>query len=185
MKKQFRSFYFIGLLVVIVIAIFACAPSKHIASLKGNYFQGYLVDTTNLKRDIVWENVIDVFMKDKYDIKVIDKASGFITSQPIDLTRYYTFEADSGIVQDSSKFVVIPQGKTIEIESTKFEPIVNGIGAEISIRVRDLGTKTVVYIGLLNLEAVGQATYEHELRAMPCRSTGVFEEHLMKAVLNE
>lgn len=76
--------------------------------MKGSYYgsEKPLMITTTKSVDEVWSKVIDLFAIKGLSIKIIDKLSGLLTSDPFSFLGKNTIETETGTLINTSAWVV-------------------------------------------------------------------------------
>ncbi|MBR3682699.1 MAG: hypothetical protein IKM41_07100 [Tidjanibacter sp.] len=153
---------------LIILATSSCAPKLKI--LRGNYPQEFST-TTNKDFDYVWNNVIDFFARTGIPITTMDKSSGYIVANKINVPL--TMERDGKPV-DSSAYVVIPEFK-------RYPTNTNGT-ATFNVRIRDFGNYVTITVNMYDIVSNYVFSNGFILESAPCKgtSTGVFESKLLK-----
>jgi hypothetical protein len=108
-----------------------------------------IVLTLNLPKDQVWQRLLDVFETNKMPIKISDKASGLIQSEPLGLSKHFALEN----ARDSSTWAVCEKVKnTTYGEGLYIFPQI--INAELQFFLRENAEgKTLLSINMVNLTA--------------------------------
>jgi hypothetical protein len=161
----------------------SCVSIKTV-SIKGNYTDPLYQITSDKRLDQVWDKLLDVFAKRGLAIKIIDKSSGVIVSEPSILT--VTTENKDFTVKDSKAFIVVPQ--TFDPANRKYTPITKNseVRGEWNVRVKQDGEQTLLYISISNIK---YEAYDYHTRRInkdiiliDYKSTGVFEK-IIEAVI--
>ncbi|RYD54053.1 MAG: hypothetical protein EOP56_19645 [Sphingobacteriales bacterium] len=156
----------------------ACTPTVY--KLKGNYGNGNFEQATTKGKEQVWSNLIDFFAKNGLSIKIIDKSSGLITSEPTRLK--WSIEDDKGNLYDPNAWVAVAKMKGMngQVVSTAFRVV-----AEWNVRVKDgPNGSTLVGVNLVNAQYMtGPAGSPYTLYTPgSIHSTGVFENTIFNAI---
>lgn len=129
---------------------------------------------TDQKFDDVWNKVIDYFATNGIAIATLEKASGLIVSNKVQLRDAVTVEQD-GKPLDKNAYIVIPYAKNI---------IYKNVTSDFNVRVREVEGKVVITVNLPNIEA--ERTIKPTGFVMvsapeqvEAKSTGVFENGLL------
>jgi len=152
--------------------------------IKGDYLTSPYSITTEKNFDETWNTIIDVFMKEGYSIKIIDKTSGLIMSERIVL-KYTTEKRKKAELTNPLAVIVVPQ--YYEPGPDRYSPLTKNsdITGEWNIRVKTIEGKTVISINVVNLKYQFHDTYYHTYREETLsefKSTGVFEGKIEQAV---
>ncbi|WP_288531763.1 hypothetical protein [uncultured Bacteroides sp.] len=134
--------------------------------------------TTSIKTDNpfdeVWNKVIDYFATNGIPIATLEKASGLIVSNKVQLKDAVTIEQD-GKPLDKNAYIVIPYAKNI---------IYKNVTSDFNVRVREVDGKVVITVNLPNI--VAERTIKptgFTMISVPenveAKSTGVFEAGLL------
>lgn len=145
----------------------SCMP---LVNLKGSYVDGPYQFTVDKPMDQVWTKIIDVMTDNGFAIKNVDKASGFITSDPHSFVGKYSYETEDGRLNYGAAYVVIPRvrnGFNITFPPTD-------VTGSWSIRVKEVDSKTSVSINLTNIKSF--YTHTKGNYSLQGKSTGVFEK---------
>ena len=177
MTKTIKTkIYSYGLIAIATIASLACATTKSIPTLKGSYVDApYTIKTTS-SYDQVWSKLIDLFATKGIAIKIIDKSSGLITSEPVSFSNSYATENSKGEISSKKAFVVIP--KITDGLGRVLEP--NSVSGDWNVRIKATEGGTTINVNLVNLKCfviTPPSQYSKGYSTdYPIKSTGVFEQ---------
>jgi len=143
-------------------------------ALKGQYSDVPFEVKTKSSKEEVWSKIIDLFATKGLAIKVIDKSSGLITSEPVSFKDSHTREDKNGKLIDKNAFVVIGNFKDMFGQGPQ---VING---DWNIRIKEVNGETVINVNLVNLKCqyitpANRYNSEHILN-LPIKSTSVFEK---------
>lgn len=168
----------LALLACIIILFPSCKINY--VPLKGSYPENPIVSYSDKSRDRVWDNIIDLFAQKGISIKIIDKSSGLIISEPIKLKWSY---------EDKSGHVIKPDA-LVAVWATKhngdyLDP--HSVSGEWNIRIKEANGKTAINVNIVNVKheeldpgsTMRRAFYTLEdYPTGAVKSTGVFEKSI-------
>jgi len=132
-------------------------------------------------KDIVWNNIIELFSKNGIGIQLIDKSSGLIISNKTDYSKTATTENENGRLTNDKAFIVV------ERFDGAFEIVpAQNISATWNIRLFEKDNKTGININMTNIEAItnipsSQYSIGRVLR-YDAKSTGNFEKMVFNSI---
>lgn len=153
-------------LLSVIFLLGSCRPLK---PLTGSYYDSekpFTITTTKSVEE-VWSKIIDLFATKGLSIKVIDKSSGLLTSEPFSFLGMNTVETENGTLANPSAWVVCIYNNPLKIEGAW------------NIRIKPDGTgKTIININITNLLASTTLPKEAGGRTLfyDVKSTGNFEK---------
>lgn len=142
--------------------------------IKGKYQETPFEAISDNNKDFVWDKIIDLFAQKGLPIKIIDRSSGLIISEPSKLT--WTYEDNNGKPYEPNSYVVIQKVSYSNMKKGGLTAIVTG---EWNIRIKAEAEKTRVNINLVNIkrELAGIQNSSIPLTVgKEAVSTGVFEK---------
>lgn len=163
------------IILFFLIALTSCSAPK--STLTGKYQDTPYQIETSKSLDETWSAIIDLFATKGLSIKIIDKSSGLITSNKTSFLFSYTYENKQGQPEDPNAFVVVNKLKG-GFGNTLNPQVLTG---EWNIRIKEVNSKTVINVNLVNIIAQYTAprtttyTAEHTYNLV-AKSTGVFEK---------
>lgn len=167
---------------LIFILLSSCAPKVY--SLKGSYPKPPIIYTSNNSLDKVWSNIIDLFAQKGIPIKLVDKSSGLIISEPSALV--WSYEDKTGNIMKKDAWVVIP--KILDKGANKFIKPTTVLGSW-NIRVKEENGKTLINTNLYNITALYSTlnsvvwnTTTGTTKVLDGRSTGNFEKFIFEQI---
>ena len=154
-------------LIGICYLLASCSPLR---PLKGSYYgseRPFTISTTK-SIDEVWSKVIDLFATKGLSIKIIDKASGLITSESFSFIGKNTNETETGTLTDPSAWIVCSVPNPGQVDGSW----------NVRIKKDEIG-KTVININITNLVAKTVLTQTAYVKGSTvlyeAKSTGNFE----------
>jgi hypothetical protein len=155
----------------------SCMTLQHLP-LTGTYLDKPYEIVSDKKFEQVWVNVIDLFATKGLSIKLIDKSSGLIISEKTSFINDYSFEDNTGKLENPEASVVIEK-ITYSGYNQFLKP--EKIIGEWNIRIKDNGSgKTIVNVNLTNIDATsfiaGSQYSPAQNLTFNGKSTGKFEE---------
>jgi hypothetical protein len=180
MKKQISIFC--ALILGLCILWSGCGAAAY--PLNGEYTKTHFESTSTKSKDQIWSSVLDFFIEKGIIIKVMDKSSGYILSEPFSLLNSYTREYENGKPIDKNAAIVI--GDISEGLTSKKNPHL--LTANVSVRLIEKEGQTNISISLLDLKcqyySIRQNRQENITNTIntPAKSTGVFENQLLSAI---
>jgi hypothetical protein len=146
--------------------------------IKGKYQEGPVRMKIDLPASAVWEKVISVIANNGLNVKIIDKSSGLIVSDPLSFISSYSGEGSTGAINNKNAYVV-----TTSIKTTEETNFLESLTASWNLRVTETDSgKATVSVLLYNIKAVG--LYEDDKHFHYGKSTGNFEKWLLTNVYN-
>ncbi|MBQ9138108.1 MAG: hypothetical protein IJX65_05695 [Alistipes sp.] len=180
MKKIFG----LVLLCTAVLCFNSC--SAPLLTLKSSYPISNSVET-NTPYDAVWANVIDFFAMNNLPIGVLEKDSGIIVANAVNIGEsLVTMEDEYGKLQNDNAWFVLPYLN----KYNGCKCVGNKATCSFNVRVRKVDdTKTSISVnlggmqGIRILEILNTLTFKKYLQEIPakeaCVSTGKFERDLL------
>lgn len=172
------------LIAVVALILSSCASIQPI-QLMHTYQETPYSFTIQKSVDEVWSKIIDVFSEKGFTISTIDKSSGLIISSDYSFKGSICYELPSGLISDSTAFVVVSTEALDFSSENKIVPdIVNG---NFNVRIKQDGQLTKVFVNITNLSARSSA-YINTIKQntqFQVKSTGVFERKLEELIKKE
>lgn len=181
-----------SLTIITSIVFFLASCSSKIIPLKGEYPSLPIQIISDKNFDTVWSNLIDLFAQKNVPIKIIDRSSGLIISEPSLLKT--TIEMGNGLL-DSTAWIVVAKehisgnpndlpitgGVYSGIYTKKKTLTVFDVTSDWNVRIKTQGDKTAinVNIGIVKFNA---ADPSKSFLIKSYRSTGVFEKLISDAI---
>ena len=168
--------YFTLITIITTISLFqSCTPT--LIGLKGDYDSRKKVYYSDKSKDEVWSKIIELFSRNGNGIKIIDKSSGLIVSEPMDFVKSVTYEDENGKMYHPERFIVSTyQG----FSRSEITPDV--ISGSWNVRLFEENGKTAFETNLTNVKAerhILRTVYTPErLYTFTAKSTGVFEKQI-------
>ena len=162
----------------------SCSPTLHV--LKSSYPVENTV-VVNTSYETVWANVIDFFAMNNLPIGVLEKDSGIIVANAVNIGEsLVTMEDEYGKLQNNNAWFVMPYLN----KYNGYKCVGNKATCSFNVRVRKVDdTKTSISVnlggiqGIRILEIINTFTFKKYLQEMPsnegCISTGKFERDLL------
>ncbi|WP_149240313.1 hypothetical protein [Dyadobacter sp. 32] len=159
------------LLFTIVTIVFTSCVSTGVVPIKGKYPDGPLRMKLDVPADTVWDRVIDLIADIGLNVRIVDKASGLVVSDPVSFTDKYSTEDRQGAVTDKGASIV-----TTRLNDENFKMVMKSVTASWNLRVKEVSPgKSTVSVLLYNIDAKGVVDdYRHK-----GKSTGVFEKWVL------
>jgi len=109
---------------------------------------------SQLSKDEVWSKLVDIFAKEGYEIKIIDKSSGLITTEEYSFISNYTTENKKGIQKNPNAYIVV--------QKKGWSGPQNVLG-KWNVRVKD-NTEggSLINVNIVNLKAYSISKYGYE-----------------------
>lgn len=159
-----------ALLLLVIACFYSCAPAK-VYPLRDKYLDGPFTVTTVKSFDKAWDATVDFFTQLGIPIRVVEKASGLIVSERMDLYSQANYEdIKTGQIKNSKAWIGVETRKEgrAHVKPTR-------ISRDWNVRLKESNGQTVVAINLVNIKAV--RIYEgYEAGSFKAKSTGVFEK---------
>jgi hypothetical protein len=140
--------------------------------LKGNYVAPQTFESVK-STDEIWSNIIDVFAENGYSIKILDRESGYISTEQYSFINNYTMENKDSSPKDPTAWVVVGEYYT---GMSQISP--NWILGEWNIRIKEAAGKTQIKINLVNI----RAGYDNTSWVFQAKSTGQFEKMMFEKI---
>lgn len=170
----------IKLLSITVVAFIITSCSPKVYNLQGNYPSKSR--EVNLNFETVWSKTVDFLTTKEVPIKLIDKSTGLITTENINLTNVHSVESEIGEPKRKDSYVVVGRVSNIQIYSYSMK----GAWTLRVTKVSD--SKTLISLILSNASAFvrGHVPFggDNETVYIPISSTGVFENELFDFISN-
>ena len=176
-------------LIVTLCLLFSSCSIKYYP-LKGQYPTTPIIGYSDKSFDKVWDNLVDLFAQYGLPIKLIDKNSGLIVSEKMELV--VTYENKDGKLIEPNSMIVVPtiisaNGRRIPITgstSGTYAKVMtsNQTFGEWNVRVKRTETGTSINVNITNVSykmysyPSGWGTYS--LDPADYKSTGLFENRL-------
>lgn len=146
--------------------------------LKGSYPRTPIVYNTASDYETVWSKLIDLFAEVGIGIKIIDKASGLIVTEPVNFADAWTFELKDGSLKNPKAWLVVQKYKN---QSDNKYYIPNTILANWNARIKKTAEGTSVNINITNMKTMQVLTSPYGSTternvSVDVRTTGVFEK---------
>ena len=77
--------------------------------LKGSYPANAIEISSSLSTDSIWSQVEQLFSAHGLSIKEVDRSKGIITTRKTDFIPAYTFENETGQMQEAQAWIVLPK----------------------------------------------------------------------------
>lgn len=165
------------LVTAILLLASSCTPFKFV-SLVGSYPQAPFIFSSDKPREKVWDNVVDLFAQKGISIKIIDKGSGLIISEPTALS--WSYEDKNGKLVNPSAQVAIYK-KINNMSGRTVDPV--KVFGEWNIRIKDNDGKTSINVNIVNIKHEDSYVVNYRLeyrtedyQENAIRSTGNFEK---------
>lgn len=166
------------LLSLLLPFVFACSVQR--IPLRDKYLDGPYTVTTEKSYDKCWDSAIDFFSQLGIPIKTIEKASGIIVSENMNLKSQSNVEDQkTGRIINDKAWIgvgVIKDGMAILTPSR--------VTGEWNVRVKESDGKRVVSVNLVNIQA---ALYSNGYisQTFEAKSTGVFEKSVVDWIIRK
>lgn len=162
------------LLLLLTLFVFSACQQRLTGPLKGNYPSDYTI-TINKPSDKVWIDMLEYCSKKGINLKLMDKKSGIMISEPYQI-RTYTFENQDGTPEKISADVIIGC-ETIGPFKKDCQPPFS-IWTNIIFKVKEEDHKTSLTIALSDI--VAWYSEYHCLKDI--KSTGFFEKQIIAQI---
>lgn len=160
-------------IVIISLTIFLSSCTIQMQPLLNNYYPGPQTKQLNLSYDEAWDKVIDYVSQKGMSVKIIDKASGLLVTEPYNFAANTTTEKDSGFLVDENAFIVC----------NKIKGSLDGYGgattvlAAFNIRLKKVEDKSELTV---NIGEVNSTLLVNNYNVKyGCQSTGKFEKMML------
>jgi hypothetical protein len=139
--------------------------------IKGKYQEGPVKREFNHSYDETWNKVIDFISDIGLNVKMVDKGSGLVISDPTSFTGKTSVEDKAGKILNSEAFIVTSRTNDPNVANP-----IRSATASYNLRVKETGPgKSVVSVLLYNITVTGIVdTYTHK-----GKSTGNFEKWIL------
>lgn len=166
-------------LLIFICTLCQCTPK--IVPLKNSYQDKPFTGLSDNNKDAVWDKIVDFFAQNGLSIRIIDRSSGLIISNPT------THESTKGGLINPDAFVVL--NKVYYPGATRYMQPINVTG-EWNIRIKSApDNKTNINVNLVN---ISYNTYPESqtvivkdkkyVQMFQTKSTGKFEEKIFNIV---
>jgi hypothetical protein len=150
--------------------------------LKSDYSKIQNTFYSDKSKDVVWNNIVELFSKNGIGIQLIDKSSGLIISNKTDYSKTATTENASGKLLNEKAYVVVESYDA----PMRIVPAEN-ISATWNIRLFEKDNKTGININLTNIEATTTFPPSQYTRGLvlkyDAKSTGNFEKLIADSIV--
>lgn len=158
------------LLLVVVSCLQSCITIGTIG-IKGKYQEGPVKMEVNNSYDETWNKVIDFISDIGLNVKMVDKSSGLVISDPTSFSGKTSVEDKSGKILNSDAYIVTSRTNDPNVSNP-----IRLASASYNLRVKETSSgKSVVSVLLYNITVTGTVdTYPHK-----GKSTGNFEKWIL------
>jgi hypothetical protein len=146
-----------------------------VTTLQGKYQETPFTVTTEKSKDVIWEKVVDIFAVKSIPITLIDKSSGIVVSNKLNLSA--TYELLNGMPKDSTAALIFNNVYDSRFPSDGYLPF-GGIYADFNVRVKEIDGKASINVNIQNVYYENTFTRHAGLIKImyDVKSTGVFEK---------
>jgi hypothetical protein len=160
------------LLLIIFLSASGCYSMQPI---KGKYPEPPFQMETKQSFDKVWEKVVDVFSERNIPIKIIDKNSGIIVSEKVEMVT--TGEDRKGVLLKKTAFIVVPSYYDPGAKKITTTYLIDSYKGSITVRVKQRENEILVVISISEVTAQSYMNGKIENGTnITYKSTGVFEK---------
>lgn len=162
------------LFLLLTLCVFSSCQQKLTRPLKGNY-PGDYTEVSFKSTNQIWDSIIQYCKRNGIEIKLMDRKSGLIVSQPYAI-KTYTFENPDGIPKNLSANVIIGCETVGSFKNDCQKPV--SIWANINFKLNEESNKTLITLRLSELRAL----YSYNQYLKEIKSTGFLEKQIIDNV---
>lgn len=164
-------------LIILTILIIVSSACSIIVPVQQTYVTSPVSATTTKSFEEVWVKIIDILSTKGIQIKLLDKSSGLIVSEPYRLSTTWE-DINTGKLADEAAYVVADKYYFMDNFNSSY--ISTGT---FNIRVKTQESQTIVVVNLVNINSSNILPGQPP-KVLDSKTTGVLEKELLQTIIH-